>query len=329
MSNLRLSVLDQSPVPAGGSPAEALRSSLRLATILDNRGFVRYWFAEHHHSASFAGTTPEVLIAAALERTTQLRIGSGGVLLPRYNPVKVAEVFGVLSALHGHRLDLGLGRSGDNGDFPRQLIELHHHIDAQVEQGGLRPMIWLLGTGTGSSTLASRFGTGFAYGHFLNPSNPANARQALLHYQSQFQPSPQQPRPTTIITVRAVVAESESRAAELANSFVLWRTRRDLGMDVPFPTPEQARQHSWTLAENRTREGHAQALISGSAEQVRAELLALIDGLGVEEIMVNTPLADVEDRVESHLALADAFGLGQSAGSTPDLRASAVEPQLS
>lgn len=120
-----------------------------------------------------------------------------------------------------------------------QLLELHHHIDAQAEQGGLRPMVWLLGTGTGSSTLASRFGTGFAYGHFLNPSNPANARQALLHYQAQFQPSPQQRQPTSIITVRAVVAESESRAAELANSFVLWRTRRTSAWTCPFRPPSR------------------------------------------------------------------------------------------
>jgi len=305
VSRLRLSVLDQSPVSAASSPAQAIQDSVRLASILDNQGFTRYWFAEHHHSAGFAGSAPEILIAAALERTRQLRIGSGGVLLPRYPVAKVAEVFTVLAALHGPRLDLGLGRAGDSGaDYPQQLLDLHGELDAQAAQGGLRPMVWLLGAGTGSSTLAAQLGTSFAYGHFLNP---AFARQALLHYRCRFSASAHQRQPSSVIAVRAVVAQSSARAAQLADSFLLWRSRKDLGVDAPFPTVAQTRRHSWTPAESRRRTANVGSVFFGSAAEVRAELLALVDGLGVDEIMVNTPLAGLQDRVDSYLALAEAF----------------------
>lgn len=309
MSRLRLSALDQSPVASDGSPASAIRNSLELATLLDGQGLTRYWFAEHHHSAGFAGAAPEMLVAAALERTRQLRIGSGGVLLPRYSAAKVAEVFTVLAASHGQRLDVGLGRAADGGtDYPSQLLELRALLGASSASGllsadGVRLPMWLLGAGTGSSRLAAELGTSFAYGHFLNPGN---ASEALNHYRLHFQPS-SQAQPDSIIAVRAVVAATESRACELARSFVLWRSRKDLGVDAPFPTVVQTREHVWTLAEARRRDINFANVIFGSPKHVHAQLLALVDGLGVDEIMVNTPLAGLQDRVESYLLLAAAF----------------------
>lgn len=309
MNRLRLSALDQSPVSSDGSPASAIRNSLELVTRLDGQGFTRYWFAEHHHSVGFAGAAPEVLVAAALERTRQLRIGSGGVLLPRYSAAKVAEVFTVLAASHGQRLDVGLGRAADGGsEYLSQLLELQALIGGSSASGSSAPdtvrlPMWLLGAGTGSSELAAQLGASFAYGHFLNPTN---ATEALRHYRRHFQAS-YQAQPDSIMAVRAVVGATEARSRELAESFVLWRSRKDLGVDAPFPTVVQTREHAWTLAEARRREANFANVIFGSPEHVSAQLLALVDGLGVDEVMVNTPLAGLEDRAESYLLLAAAF----------------------
>jgi luciferase family oxidoreductase group 1 len=122
---LRLSVLDQSPVGETSSREEAVRSTVRLATALDGLGYTRFWLAEHHDSPGFAGTSPEILVAAILERTKWMRVGTGGVLLPLYNVEKVAEVFRVLAALHPGRVDLGMGRAGGpSASYPSQLAAL-------------------------------------------------------------------------------------------------------------------------------------------------------------------------------------------------------------
>lgn len=108
---LKLGVLDQSPVRSGGTPVEAIRETLELAKICDRLGYFRYWLAEHHANAAFASATPEILIARIAAETQRIRVGSGGGLLSHYSPLKVAESFRMLEALHPGRIDLGIGRA--------------------------------------------------------------------------------------------------------------------------------------------------------------------------------------------------------------------------
>src|ERR1700692_837105 len=113
---LRLSVLDQSTVVTGRSPDESIRESLALAKHCEALGYTRYWLAEHHNTASQAGTAPEILIAAIAATTSRIRVGSAGVMLPHYSALKVAEQFRVLEAIAPGRIDLGLGRApGSDG----------------------------------------------------------------------------------------------------------------------------------------------------------------------------------------------------------------------
>ena len=138
---MRLSVLDQSPIPEGSTPAKALHNTVDLGRHAERLGYERYWLAEHHATPALACATPEVLIAAVAQATEQIRVGSGGVMLPHYSPLKVAEVFSTLAGLHPERIDLGLGRApgtdqmtmlalqrdrrqGSPDDFPEQLAEL-------------------------------------------------------------------------------------------------------------------------------------------------------------------------------------------------------------
>src|ERR1700754_991856 len=108
---MRLSVLDQSPIPEGSTGADALRNTLDLARLADELGYHRYWVAEHHGGTSLARPSPEGLIRAIASATSRIRVGSGGVMLPHYSPLKVAESFSLLAALYPERIDLGIGRA--------------------------------------------------------------------------------------------------------------------------------------------------------------------------------------------------------------------------
>ena len=101
MTGFILSVLDQSSVASGRSPAAAVQETLALARHVEALGFNRYWCAEHHNSASHAGSAPEVLLAAIGATTSRIRIGSAGIMLPHYSALKVAAWIWALAARQG------------------------------------------------------------------------------------------------------------------------------------------------------------------------------------------------------------------------------------
>ena len=305
---LRLSVLDQSPVGETSSREEAVRSTVRLATALDGLGYTRFWLAEHHDSPGFAGTSPEILVAAILERTKWMRVGTGGVLLPLYTVEKVAEVFRVLAALHPGRVDLGLGRAGGpSGGYPSQLAALLRLLaPAGPDEAAAGPYPWLLGTSRSSSDLGASLGAGYAFGHFLNP---APAIEALSCYQGSFVPTSARPEPRAALAVRVVVAETADAANDLTDTVLLWRARKDLGLDLPFPTVSTAKAHVWTEAELVRRGARSKNLVYGAPDSVRHDLETLAARHHVDEIIVNTPLPSFGDRLLSYRLLADSLDL--------------------
>ena len=146
MPDVVLGVLDQSPIPEGSTGPHALANTVDLARLVDSLGFHRYWVAEHHATPALAGPSPEVLIGPVAAATKQLRVGSGGVMLPHYSPLKVAESFSVLCGLFPGRIDLGIGRApgtdpetmyalqrdrrqASPNDFPDQLAELLAYLN--------------------------------------------------------------------------------------------------------------------------------------------------------------------------------------------------------
>jgi luciferase family oxidoreductase group 1 len=305
---LRLSVLDQSPVGETSSREEAVRSTVRLAAALDGLGYTRFWLAEHHDSPGFAGTSPEILVAAILERTKWMRVGTGGVLLPLYNVEKVAEVFRVLAALHPSRVDLGVGRAGGpSAGYPSQVAALLRLLaQAGPDEAAAGPCPWLLGTSRSSFDLAASLGVGYAFGYFLNP---APAVEALTCYQDSFVATSARPEPRTALAVRVVVAETAGAALDLTNTVLLWRARKDLGQDLPFPTADAARDHVWSDSEFVRRQARSKNLVYGAPDSVRHDLETLAARHRVSEVIVNTPLPGFGDRLLSYRLLADSFGL--------------------
>ena len=210
--SFRLSVLDQSPIAEGSTGAAALRNSIDLAQCAEQAGYHRYWVAEHHGTPMLACASPEVLIGAIAAATGRIRVGSGGVMLPHYSPLKVAETFSMLSALYPDRIDLAVGRAPGSDpltafalqrdrrhpapdDFPQQLAELlaylwdrmpaDHRFARLAALPGrpARPEVWLLGSSPQSGEWAAELGLPYAFADFINPGGRSDCRSlpAALH----------------------------------------------------------------------------------------------------------------------------------------------------
>jgi luciferase family oxidoreductase group 1 len=344
---LRLSVLDQSPVREGQTPAEAIRETLELAQAADRLGYHRYWLAEHHSTPGLAGASPEILIAEVATRTRRIRVGSGGVMLTHYSPLKVAEQFRMLEALHPGRIDLGIGRApGGDGRtavalrrrsvvptgtpvpdpwaedevarFPDQIADLigfltdglppdHPFASVRAMPAGAGiPEIWLLGSTDSSAACAAHFGTAFSFAHFINSDGGAEVTRA---YARAFRPSPQLSAAQASATVFAICADTEEEAERLSRSRDLFIVRLYTGRGGAYPSVEEAERYPYSPREQAIVQHARRRTIAGSAEQVRARLLALASEYGVEELVVVTITHDPKARLRSYELLAQAFGL--------------------
>jgi luciferase family oxidoreductase group 1 len=333
---LALSVLDQSPVPQGVAATEAVGETLALARTADHLGYRRYWLAEHHDTPSLAGTSPEVLAAAVAAATTTIRVGAGGVLLPYYSPLRVAESFRLLHALHPGRIDLGVGRAagtdpeaeaallasgGASGEehFPEHLAELLGYLagarDPDRPSDGVRAMpegpggpdVWLLGSSSYSSACAAAFGLPFAFAHFITP---AYGPQLVAGYRRRFRPGVAH-APRCVVAVAAVCAETDAEAERLASSAALWRLGPEGRQRPPILPPEAVAAHPWTdLERERAAQAGARTVV-GAPDRCAAGLRALADDFHVDELLVVTVCHDLAARRRSYELLAVAVGLQQ------------------
>src|SRR5215203_1982499 len=212
----QLSVLDQSPVPEGATPGDALRNSIELAKFADSLGFHRYWVAEHHGTPGLACNSPEVLIGPIASATSDMRVGSGGIMLPHYSPLKVASSFSMLAGLYPDRIDLGVGRAAGTSqrvahalqrdrrqpapdDFPDQLGELMAYFDPRPNPA-IRfhaPDVWMLGSSPQSAVWAAEHGLPYAFADFIN----AEGAEAAADYRRNFRASARLAQPRTAVAV--------------------------------------------------------------------------------------------------------------------------------
>ncbi len=333
---MRLSVLDQSPVSSGSTPAEALRHTIELACLADRLGYERYWIAEHHATQTLASPAPEILIARLGAETERIRIGSGGVMLPHYSPLKVAEQFRMLHALYPDRVDLGIGRAPGGSpletfalrrerldtpmpdDFPDQLAELmgflHHGFAPRHPFSRIRvspdmpgaPTVWLLGSSLWSASAAAELGLPYAFAHFIAPEP---TRAALEHYRTHFEPSAYLPEPRCIVALGAVCAESDEEADRLSASVRLMGRRLRQGDLRPVPTVEEAQRELATpVALASADAGEWPRHVFGSPRTLAAKLEQIAASLQVEELMIVTIVHDHRARLRSYELLARALG---------------------
>ncbi|RLP76779.1 LLM class flavin-dependent oxidoreductase [Mycetocola tolaasinivorans] len=303
LRDLRLSILDQSPITDDLDRDATLRESLSLAELADREGYHRLWFAEHHNSLSFGGAAPEILTALALQLTSRIRVGTGGILLPLYAPQKVAESLGLLQRIHGDRVDIGVGRAAFAAmDFRERLEGVRSLLPPGFPEAAREPehRVWVLGAGGSSATLAGQLGAGYAQGHFLAPSATARGLHA---YREAHESRPG----FAILAVRAVTADTAEEARCLARAMALWRARKDLGIDGPIPSIERAAHGTWSEAE-RVRADVREAEILHGTPHLLAQRVRELAGIhGTDEVMVNTLTSDPRVRAHSYMLLAEAF----------------------
>lgn len=333
---MRLGVLDQSPVISGHTPARAIAETVALAQAADRLGYARYWLAEHHAIAALADPCPEILLTRVAAATQRIRVGTGGVLLPYYSPLKVAEVFRMLEALFPGRIDLGIGRApgGDQitaqavsrghytfaEDFPQQVRDLVGFLDATLPPdhpfarvkampaGDTAPEIWLLGSSDYSGGLAALLGLRFAFAHFIT----AQGGDAVMQtYKSAFMPSAREDAPHALLCVFAICADTGAEAERLAASIDLRRLHMALGVDAPVPTYAEAAARKYDERETAYIRSQRARVVLGDPPTVRARLLALAERYAADELMIITITGDYPSRLRSYELIADAFGLGR------------------
>ena len=335
---MRLGVLDQSPVLSGHSATEAIRETLELARLADSLGFHRYWLAEHHAIAALADPCPEILVGQVAAVTSRIRVGTGGVLMPYYSPLKVAEVFRMHEALFPGRIDLGLGRA-PGGDmrtaqalsqgafdaaerFPEQVQELIGHLDGTLPAGHpharLRvqpeidhaPEVWLLGSSDYSGALAAHLGLRFAFAQFI--SGPGGD-SVMRDYRAHYRPSSREPVPYSIVCVFVICADTMEEAERLAKSVDLRRIHMAKGIESAVPTVEESEAYPWTEPERAYAGQQRNRTVIGDPGTVRERLLALAERCQADELMVLSITGDCASRRRSYRLIAEAFELSASA----------------
>lgn len=335
MPQLKLGVVDQSPVRTGGTAADAVRETLELARITERLGYSRYWLAEHHSTNSFAGSSPAVLIPRVASVTERIRVGSGGVMLSHYSPLQVAESFRMLETLFPGRVDLGIGRAPggdarttlalqygrgriDIDQFPRQVEDLVGWLSDGFEDGHpwrrVRamprstsvPELWMLGSGGSSAFYAAQMGCGYSFAQFISGQDGA---AQVRQYRDRFRPSPWRARAAASVGLGVICAPTQEEAQRLASSLELWRARIMLGRDRGIPSPDEALREldeGWSLPPVGT---DGARLIAGTPDEVRDELHRVAARHGVEEVMIVTVTHDFAPRLRSYALIAEAMGL--------------------
>jgi luciferase family oxidoreductase group 1 len=329
---LCLSVLDQAPIPEGVDGGVALRNSVELAQHAESLGYHRYWVAEHHATPALACGSPEVLIGPIAMATRQIRVGSGGVMLPHYSPLKVAESFTMLSAMFPDRIDLGIGRAPGTDqatavalqrdrrsrlpdDFPEQLEELLGYFgDERAPKTRLSqrrviaglphtPVTYLLGSSPMSGHWAAQYGLPYVFADFISPTGV----EIAARYRELFQPSEHLAEPKVIIAAWAICADTDEEARRLASSFhmlMILLHRRQL---IAVPPVEKAIAFLESEGQTPGVLPPGRRAIVGSPTTVKEGLAALAQAYGAHEVMIVNIMHDHAARKRSYELIAEQF----------------------
>ena len=329
--NVKLSILDQSPVNEHETAIDAFQHTITLAQKAEEWGYHRFWVTEHHGSERVMGSSPEVLISHLLAKTSRIRVGSGGVMLQHYSPYKVAENFNVLAALAPGRVDLGIGRGP--GGLPRstaalqhglgsetmpladKLIELRQFLHNQLEEThplyGLQASpttsqpadVYLLGTTPASAEMAASLGMPYVFALFLNRDQTV-MYEAVNTYRTAFDTA-KHGRPQTLLALPVIAADSDEEAQHYASDLKMVRIRLESGRTFTVGTVEAAEELGKQAQEQFTIEVQEAEVIHGSQDTVRQKLSDLQRVYQADELIIVTALRDFPKRLHSYELLSD------------------------
>ncbi|WP_420553960.1 LLM class flavin-dependent oxidoreductase [Neptuniibacter marinus] len=342
MANIKLSIVDQSPVHDGKNQADALNDSIKLAKLADELNYHRYWIAEHHSTPAYASSAPEIVIGQIAANTKQIKVGSGGVMLSHYSPYKVAEVFKTLEAFHPGRIDLGVGRAPGGSEassialayphnplasdhYPRQLEALTAFIDdyqfanqhpfsdlTTTPMGGSSPALWTLGSSDGSIDLAASMGLGFVLALFIGTHE--RSADIINRYRKLYRPRTENAPQSgpAIIASAAIAAETKEEAELLASSHTYWKVlafRHGIREEVKPPEVCLDLMKKLSPSDQAYFHETRDSIITGTPSECRAKLEEQANYYDVDEMMVVAVTHSFEKRCDSYRKLARAFSL--------------------
>ena len=326
---MRLSILDQAPVTTGNKAAGALLKAEELAVLGDQLGYHRMWMAEHHATRDFASSAPEVIAAHLAAKTKNIRIGTGGVMMMHYSPLKLAEVFKTLSAFSPGRIDFGVGRApgGDQLsiyalsegrqpmvhnmyeklDTALQLIndeipadDLYQKTIATPSEVVL-PEAWLLGSTGNSAVQAGVRGVGYSFAQFFNGEM---SKPILDAYKKNFKPSAFMEKPQINVSYMVTTAETKEEAEFEAKPQDIWRLLFMRGKLASVLTPEEARDYPLTEMDRMIIQDNRKIHLVGDAKEIATVLQAEQEQYGFDEAMIVSIPHSQEKRLDVYRLLA-------------------------
>jgi luciferase family oxidoreductase group 1 len=340
--NIRLSILDQSPVRKGLTAEVAVQETVELAKLADRLGYTRFWVSEHHNTGSLAGSTPEVLLAYLGSQTQNIRIGSGGIMMPNHSTLKVAENFRMLEALFPGRVDLGMGRAPGTDkltasilnpsnqfseqEFINQLYDLLNYFHDRGEPGTPQsriraipqvhtvPGMWLLSSSGESGLFAAHFGMGLSFAHFINP---IGGPQAISAYRERFKPSEDQAEPTASVAIFIFCSEDEEKIRQHQALMDFRFNQFEQGKGIVPVGYEDIRDVVYSDQELERIRHNRKRVITGTPIEMKQKLRQLAEEYDVDEIIAVTIAQHFEDRLESYRLLAEQFSLNEQYSVNP------------
>ncbi|HHW7917541.1 TPA: LLM class flavin-dependent oxidoreductase [Staphylococcus aureus] len=331
---VKLSVLDYALIDEGKDAQKALQDSVTLAKLADRLGFKRIWFTEHHNVPAFACSSPELMMMHVLSQTSQIRVGSGGVMLPHYRPYKIAEHFRMMAALYPNRIDLGIGNNPgttmvkqaldgidptyDSYDESISLLRDYltikdkpsaHTLGVQPHIGHF-PEMWLLSSSPSSAKIAAEQGIGLSVGTFLLPDINAihAAKDNIDIYKKHFQVSTIKMDAKVMASVFVIVADNEAEVAALQHALDVWLLGKlQFAEFEHFPSVDTAQKYKLNDRDKEMIQAHQARIIAGTQEQVKAQLDDFIATFEVDEVLVATLIPGIEQRCKTLKLLAEIY----------------------
>lgn len=314
------SILELAIVSQGSSFKQTLNNSLKLAKVAEENNYKRYWFAEHHNSDSVGSIATSILIGYVAENTNDIRVGSGGIMLPNHSPLVIAEQFGTLAHLYPNRIDLGLGRAPGTDtltaqairsdfmraaqSFPAEIEKIETYfstsnkaskVRAAIAEGTEVP-IYILGSSTDSAHLAAKKGLPYAFAsHFATN----HLKHALEIYRNEFQASEFLEKPYTIAGVNVVLADTDEEAQSLFTSLIRMFYGVLTGNSQPLHAPTEMTDDLKDLFQHPSLYQMLKYSFVGNKETVKKQTEAFLKETQVDELIIVSTIYDVNDRIKS------------------------------
>ncbi|MDK7114982.1 LLM class flavin-dependent oxidoreductase [Staphylococcus pettenkoferi] len=330
---VRLSILDYSQIDEGKDAEQALQDTIRLAKLADRLGYHRFWVTEHHNVPAFACSSPELLMMYIASQTEQIRVGSGGVMLPHYSPYKVAENMRMLETFYPHRVDVGVGNTygtllvkraldemkSEYKDYRQSVTELKRYLaqlsvtlrgQSLVAQPVVSrmPEMWLLSTSERTGRLAGELGLGFTVGTFLLPNQRMidGTKRSVAAYRSEFEASEMNTKAHVMVTAFIVIAETEDEAEQLAQALDIWLLgKKQFAEFERFPSIQTAQDYQPTDRDQERMTDHRSSILVGTAQSIQPQLETLIEMFDADEVLVSPLLPGIEARCKAIELLAE------------------------